>query len=303
MWLLPGAGLVIHLGYYSNLDTWTNQALGFDLWEEIKGISFFTLVAQHRSLVEGSALAKELGVECINCDQEAPKVRCRMQSLWNNEGYAMADVDNDSGRSGKGTNTILASIHTFDQNASCDDSTFQPCSSKALSNLKVVSDSMRGWPINQGIPQGQAPALGRYVEDVYYNGNPWYLTTTAAAEQLYYAVFQWNKLGSITIDNMSLPFFKDIYASAATGTFKKDSTEFAGLTQGVKALADGYMAVVQKYTPKNGALAEQFSKTDGTPLSARDLTWSYAGFLTAKAARDGKFPPTWGADKAKDLQC
>jgi hypothetical protein len=38
--------------------------------------------------------------------------------------------------------------------------------------------------------------------------------------------------------------------------------------------ADGYMSIVEEYTPSGGALAEQFSKSDGTPLSAANLTWS-----------------------------
>jgi glucoamylase len=38
---------------------------GFDLWEEVGGsYSFFTIAAQHRSLVEGAALASQLGKSC-----------------------------------------------------------------------------------------------------------------------------------------------------------------------------------------------------------------------------------------------
>jgi glucoamylase len=50
-----------------------------------------------------------------------------------------------------------------------------------------------------------------------------------------------------------------------------------------------------KYTPSNGALAEQYSKNDGHPLSAVDLTWSYASALTAFDARKGTIPASWGA--------
>lgn len=51
----------------------------------------------------------------------------------------------------------------------------------------------------------------------------------------------------------------------------------------------------QKYTPSNGALAEQYNRADGTPLSAVDLTWSYAAFLTAYNARANVLPASWGA--------
>ena len=77
-----------------------------------------------------------------------------------------------SGRSGIDSNTILASIHTFDVNAGCDDTTFQPCSDKALSNLKTYVDSFRYiYNINFGIIANAAVATGRYPEDVYQGGN------------------------------------------------------------------------------------------------------------------------------------
>lgn len=58
------------------------------------------------------------------------------------------------------------------------------------------------------------------------------------------------------------------------------------------------MSIVEKYTPTNGSLAEQFSRSDGTPLSAGDLTWSYAAFLTAVARRNGQMPASWGESSA-----
>ena len=52
---------------------------------------------------------------------------------------------------------------------------------------------------------------------------------------------------------------------------------------------------MQKYTPPSGLLAEQFSRYDGSPVSAANLTWSYAAFLTAVARREGHVPAGWGA--------
>ena len=150
------------------------------------------------------------------------------------------------------------------------------------------------YAINKGIPQGQAVAVGRYSEDVYYNGNPWYLTTSAAAEQLYSALYQWDKQASITVNSVSLGFFKDLVPSIATGTYAKGSATYTTITSAVKTYADGYLTIVQKYTPSNGGLAEQFDKNTGAPLSAVDLTWSYAAFLTATERRAGVVSPTWG---------
>ncbi|KAF2743043.1 carbohydrate-binding module family 20 protein [Sporormia fimetaria CBS 119925] len=266
---------------------------GFDLWEEVSGSSFFTIAASHRALVEGSALATALGQPCNGCAAAAPQVLCFAQTFWNGA-YVDSNINVNEGRSGKDANSILSSIHTFDPTSACTDATFQPCSPRALANHKAVTDSFRTvYPINRGIAQGKAVAVGRYNEDVYYGGQPWYLTTTAAAEQLYAALYQWDKLGSLSVTSVSLPFFRDLVPSVAPGTYAKGSATYNSLTSAVKAYADGYMAVVQKYTPSNGALAEQYEKSTGAQLSARDLTWSYAAFLTAVERRKSIVPPSW----------
>ncbi|KAL1649569.1 glycoside hydrolase 15 protein [Diplodia intermedia] len=276
---------------------------GFDLWEEVQGSSFFTIAVSHRALVEGSALAAQVGDSCDYCDSQAPLVLCFQQSFWNSNGnYIVSNINVNNGRTGKDANSILTSIHNFDPSAACDDVTFQPCSSRALANHKAVTDSFRSiYDINSGIAAGSAVAVGRYAEDTYYNGNPWYLATLAAAEQLYDALYTWTREASITIDAVSLPFFTDIYPSAATGTYAADSDAFVAIVNAVKAYADGYVGVVQTYTPADGSLSEQFSRADGTPLSAPDLTWSYAAFLTAAARRDSVVPASWNAESADNV--
>ncbi|KAI9839170.1 MAG: hypothetical protein M1819_003163 [Sarea resinae] len=273
----------------------------FDLWEEVEGSSFFTTAVQHRALVEGSGLAAQFGQSCENCDSQSPEILCFLQSYWNGQ-YAVANINGADNRTGKDANSILASIHTFDPAAGCDNSTFQPCSSRALANHKVVTDSFRTiYSINSGAAEGKAIAVGRYPEDVYQGGNPWYLNTLAAAEQLYDALYQWDKAGSITVDSISLPFFQDFSSSVALGTYASGSSTYTSLTSAIKSYADGYVAIVQKYTPTGGGLAEQFSKSDGTPLSAGDLTWSYASFLTAVARRKNVVPASWGESGANTV--
>lgn len=266
---------------------------GFDLWEEVNGSSFFTISASHRALVEGAALATKLGKTCDGCTSSAPQVLCFAQSFWTGS-YIDSNINVNDGRTGKDVISILSSIHTFDPVAKCNDATFQPCSSRALLNHKAVTDSFRSvYGINRNIAQGRAVAVGRYSEDVYYNGNPWYLATLAAAEQLYAAASQWTTQGSITIDTVSLPFFRDLLPSISTGTYTKDSSTFTSIITATRTYADDYLALVQKYTPSTGALAEQFDKSTGSPLSARDLTWSYAAFLTAASRRSNTPLPSW----------
>lgn len=203
-------------------------------------------------------------------------------------------VNSNDGRSGKDSNSILASIHTFDPSIGCDAATFQPCSDKALSNLKVYVDSFRSlYGVNSGIPAGTAVAVGRYPEDVYFNGNPWYLSTFAVAEQLYDSLYVWKQTGSITVTATSLAFFQELVPSVTAGTYASSSSTFTSIINAVSTYADGFVSEAAKYVPSDGSLSEQFDKNTGTPLSAVHLTWSYASFLSATARRAGIVPPSW----------
>ncbi|KAI2792381.1 Glucoamylase [Penicillium oxalicum] len=278
---------------------WNNT--GFDLWEEVDGSSFFTIAVQHRALVEGSQLAKKLGKSCDACDSQPPQILCFLQSFWNGK-YITSNINTQASRSGIDLDSVLGSIHTFDPEAACDDATFQPCSARALANHKVYVDSFRSiYKINAGLAEGSAANVGRYPEDVYQGGNPWYLATLGASELLYDALYQWDRLGKLEVSETSLSFFKDFDATVKIGSYPRNSKTFKSLTQSIKAYADGFIQLVQQYTPSNGSLAEQYDRNTATPLSANDLTWSFASFLTATQRRDAVVPPSWGAKSANKV--
>lgn len=279
-----------YVGQYWNQST-------YDLWEEVDGSSFFTTAQQHRALVEGNTLAGQLGFTCAGCVSQAPQILCFLQSFWSaSEGYTIANINENNGRSGKDANTIIGSIQSFDPQAGCDDTTFQPCSDRALANHKVVTDAFRSiYTLNSGLAEGVADAVGRYPEDSYQGGNPWFLITEAAAELLYDALYQWDKIGSLTVSSTSLAFFQDFDSSIATGTYASTSSEYTTLTKAIRTYADGFLSIVSTHAETNGSLAEQFSRNDGLQLSAYDLTWSYAALLTAAARRSGIVPASWGA--------
>ncbi|KAH8118290.1 glucoamylase [Phellopilus nigrolimitatus] len=265
--------------------------------KEVSSSSFFTSAVQHRSLREGAALATTLGQTSVvsGYTDQAANILCFMQSYWNSGGSYMT-ANTGGGRSGKDANTILTSVHTFDASAGCDAVTLQPCSDKALANLLAYVNAFRSvYPINSGIASNEAVATGRYPEDSYYNGNPWYLTTLAVAEQLYDAITVWNTQGSLNVTSLSQPFFAQFQSNIAVGTYASFSSTFTSLVSAVKDFADGFVAVVANYTPSTGGLSEQYSKSDGTPLSADNLTWSYAAALTCFQSRAGFIPASWGA--------
>ncbi|KAG6874887.1 hypothetical protein C0992_006081, partial [Termitomyces sp. T32_za158] len=288
----------------------------YDLWEEVSSASFFTSAVQHRALRQGVTFAKKIGytsavnnwttqADNILCFLQVKRSRfciypfltCALKTFWN--GLHLKS-NTKEGRSGIDANSALASIHTFDAAAGCDGATFQPCSDKALASLKVYVDSFRAiYAINRGTGSNGAVATGRYPEDIYYGGNPWYLTTAAVAEQLYDSLIVWKAQKSVTITNVSLAFFQQFLPSVKPGTYASDSKVYTTLMDATKQQADGFLAVNAKYTPADGSLSEQYHKDTGAPLSAKHLTWSYASALTAFAAREGRVLPSWGAKGLK----
>ncbi|RFU29189.1 hypothetical protein B7463_g7149, partial [Scytalidium lignicola] len=272
---------------------------GFDLWEETQGSSFFTIQNQHRALAEGAQLAHDLRVGCTGCDQ-APEILCFLQSFWNGE-YVVSNINIDNGRTGLDANSILGPIAVFDIDAYCDSPIMQPCHSRSVANFKAVVDVFRQiYTINTGIPSNSGVAVGRYPEDVYQGGNPWYLITTAAAEFLYDAVAQWKARHNLVVDSTSLPFFKDLYPSVQIRKYNSGNANspFAQIMDAITAYADSFIAIAEKYTPVNGSLAEQYNRDTGVPLSANDLTWSYAAFVTMAQRRSGQYPASWGTRNA-----
>lgn len=271
----------------------------YDLWEEVNGNSFFTTTAQHRSLVQGTIWAERLNRTCEPC-QVAPQLLCFLQSsFWNETGnYLLANINaNQVNRSQINADPILAAMHAFDINATCDAGPLQPCNSMTLATHKVWVDSFRNlYEINNNATAPAPVMTGRYPEDTYYTGNPWFITTFAAAEVLYDAHAQFSQAGEITIDDISLPFWQDIYPEAESDTVYDSKSGIDDLLSAMRDYADSFINVTRQYITPNGTLNEQINKTTGEQTSAIDLTWSFAAFITAIDRRDGKFPPSWGAN-------
>lgn len=274
---------------------------GFDLWEETMGSSFFTIGASYRALTEGAAFASKLGHSDSSYVKQAENILCYLQSFWDKSSNAIdADIANGGVMRVVDSGTTVGIIHGFDYKAGCDATTFQPCSDRALAHHYNLVNTFRPlYPLNNGKTAGEAVAIGRYAYDVYYSGNPWYLTTLAAAEQLYDALYVWNRQGHLEITDISLDFFSQFGYKIKTGTYKSSSSTYKHLVTSIEKYADGFVEIVAKYTPSDGRLHEQFSGWNGTAVSARDLTWSYASVLTTKAAKDGNVPASWGATSIK----
>ena len=98
-----------------------------------------------------------------------------LQTFWNEEEGFMTETtitDVKKGRSGYGSAPLTASVYNFDPSLGCDDATFQPCSPRALSSLKVVGDRFKAFfPLSQNFTERQPPYFGFFTEDEFIGGH------------------------------------------------------------------------------------------------------------------------------------
>ncbi|OLL24226.1 Glucoamylase [Neolecta irregularis DAH-3] len=270
---------------------WKSQS--FDLWEEVKGTHFFTMMVQRRALIEGIQFAKD------NNDNSsasifttiAAEMEDSLYSFWSSsKGYIIATQN--SSRSGLDCGTLLGSVHG---NGRTGYGLFQPSDEKVLVTLQAFVDSFKHlYNINAN---ANGIACGRYPEDVYdgiskSRGNPWYLCTTIVAESLYTANFEFTKAKSVNVTAANVKFFQQFFDKAEPGrSYSSDSQEFKHIVDGISNYADTFLDVVRQFSARNGSLSEEFDRNTGEPRGARDLTWSYAALISAKMARDGMVLP------------
>src|SRR5262249_11714649 len=124
----------------------------------------------------------------------------------------------------------------------------------------------------------RGPALGRYAGDTYYGGGAWYLATLAAAE-FYFRLAQALRAGAHMPSTRENQRFRERLgvSEAATGG---ERLALLGVERG-----DSFLRTVRAFTPESGELSEQFDRNSGVQTSAKNLSWSYAAFITAAASR------------------
>lgn len=227
----------------------------FDLWEEVKGSHFYTLMVTRKALLLGASLALQLQDNGAAkwYSSQAREIEHELDNFWDeNNHYFMATINQTGGLDYKTSNldvaVILGLLHgdMHDKFLSWDDK-------RVVATIEAVIQSFQFlYPINQydSIP---GVAIGRYPEDRYAGdnfdgGNPWPLCTLAIADALYR------------------------YAGALEEEHQKKAPQ-------VLALADKFVARVHYHAHRNGDLDEQINKNSGYMTSAADLTWNYAALL------------------------
>jgi glucoamylase len=222
----------------------------FDIWEEEKGLHYYTLRAAGRALEAGAdwfELHGE-GTEAAACRSEAGAILKELDGFWREDlqfyksrilasnAPSMKDLD---------ISVIFAAIHAG--GTATAHSVRDPRMHATLAKLEALFEAE--YAINRHRGAGRGPAMGRYAGDVYYSGGAYYFSTLAAAEFCYRAAAQ-------------MPAMR-----------------------GLIDRGDAFLETVRTYTPPSGDLSEQFDQHTGVQRSAQQLAWSYAAFISCVHAR------------------
>ena len=170
-------------------------------------------------------------------------------------------TDNIEGKVGLKSEEIMKTFMVLDQ-------TFQ--------KIYPINQQKRSYKLH--MPLGNA--IGRYPEDTFFGGNPWFLLTSTFAEFCYRQAqlseqknMHYQKFHAKTLQMLSRFLYLD-------GKF---SSQF--MANAWKLKGDQYLARVLHHMDDSGHQSEQIDKNSGELRGARDLTWSYAAFLTAVSYR------------------
>jgi glucoamylase len=231
----------------------------FDIWEEERGLHYYTLCVSAAALETGAHWLERRGGWDVAQSYRAQgqAIRRTLDGFWLPEaGHFRSRILSSGSRSPKDLDisVILAAIHAAGEGI--PHTVRDPRIQATLAQLELLFDA--AYPINHQRSERAAPAMGRYAGDVYYSGGAYYFSTLGAAEFCFRAAVQ----------------------SVDAGVWIKRG--------------DAFLETVRVFTPPGGDMSEQFDQRTGVQTSARHLAWSYAAFISCVAARRLAVPGTRG---------
>lgn len=292
---------------------------GFDLWEEVKGLHFFTSMSHRRSLLIGSKLAKNLGYESESdfYESQAHHMSSFIKDHYYDEqkGHLIETAGRTS-RSGLDSALFLGSIHSLDlidwEGEADKDTMYPPYSDEVVSSLvQYLGDMRYRYPINSnrlrmfenyGINSSLVGiAVGRYPEDIYNGvgtsvGNPWFLCTATVSQTLYVLADHLHTRPdsfNLTITDRTRPLYGLFMESTegfdwAEPTFvlRRTDPSYNAIVRSIVSYGDSFLDVIREHHDDVGSMSEQFSRYDGYMKGAEKLTWSFGAFWSAVRQRN-----------------
>ncbi|WVR08136.1 hypothetical protein IAU60_005182 [Kwoniella sp. DSM 27419] len=292
---------------------------GFDLWEEVNGQHLFTLLASQRALEAGAVLAFRLrdpGAAAFYQEQ-VDAIHSVIEQFWDGDKAYYRSSLNHLNLTRTGMDWVqqepvsesqwparewldcsipLSIIHAGSpapvNPSSQDQLLFDPTNARVLSTIyQYILSFDKLYGINYGSPWTDGWAVGRYKEDVYdgvrkSEADPWFICTHSVAQVLFQAKCQFAEQGYIASDRHTVQFWSDLVGRSvkADEVWSKNGSDFKKALDRRKEVGDAFMRVSSMYWD-NGHMSEQIDRVTGHQRGARDLTWSYASFLTAAKAR------------------
>jgi glucoamylase len=268
------------------------QDATFNLWEEHSGYSFFASAVQLRCLQAISANSYGISVPAGTADA-ITRLTDVLQGHWNGTFYVSLLAQPP----GQGSPAPV--VQGYDPNIDIVMASVYgaiPVTDTKL--LATAAQLRRQWadssspfvyPINvSDASLGLGPMMGRYPGDTYdgdvahpvLGGHPWALCTANLAELYYRLASEIAGTNTVPHDDLSSEFFSQVGIAADTAPGEAVAS--------LRSAGDAMLQAVI-YHSDNLELSEQFDGTSGYEKSVRDLTWSYAAFLSAvraKTARD-----------------
>ncbi len=257
----------------------------FDLWEEVKGHHFFTRMAQRTALFRGAKLARKLGdgAAADFYEKQARALSVELEKHWNESlGYIITTRNFVDGHNYKSSN-LDASVILAANHSGLSGLPFSILDDRIMATAeKLISTFRTLYPINN---EGIGVAIGRYPEDRYFGGHPWFLLTAALGEYFYKVSEAIVKSKKIVVTKHNETLIRRVSgAELKVGTYKTKATVLK-IAKKFREHGDNFLKRIQKHAGPNGQLDEQFDRHDGYMKSARHLTWSYAAFIAAANAR------------------
>jgi glucoamylase len=252
----------------------------FNLWEEVKGQSFFTRAVQLRCLRQ--VKANEIGVPVPDgVDDAVTWLQDALSEHWDGQRY-VSILQPEAPRNGYDPNIdiVLAAIYGA---VECTDARLLATAAQLWQQWTDPASAV-AYPINaDDAARNLGPLFGRYPGDVYdgdtdaqIGDHPWPLCTAAFAELCYQVAVASTQAGQLPYDTTSAPFFIQLGID-----------QQSAIADAARQLIDTGDRMLQAiiFHSDHLELSEQFDGTTGYEKSVRNLTWSYAAYLSAVRSR------------------
>lgn len=260
---------------------------GYDLWEFARGYHFFTRLVQLGALERG---IEEFQGQAPNSWREAKiALEKAVSKHWSNKHGLISYFGHQKDlyhnaiperRDAYDSSASLAILH-----ADIKSGLFDVLDEHVWITLwKQQSHFSSAFPMNKKRPRG--PGIGRDPWDDYYGGNSFFFLTAAFSELKFRTAERLRSVeGELVASDRRYETLQHALQSPV-GHGERFALPNPELAVAFEREGTEFLKTMLDVIPADGAVAEQFGKSDGRPVSARDLTWSYASILTAILQRE-----------------